>query len=50
MIGAQSNRTGGVNVGFLDSSVKSVKNSVSLQTWASIATMAGGEVIDASSD
>jgi prepilin-type N-terminal cleavage/methylation domain-containing protein/prepilin-type processing-associated H-X9-DG protein len=49
IIGAQSNHPGGVNVGFLDGSVKFIKDSVSLQTWASIATMSGGEIIDASS-
>jgi prepilin-type N-terminal cleavage/methylation domain-containing protein/prepilin-type processing-associated H-X9-DG protein len=49
MIGAQSYHSGGVNVGFLDGSVKFIKDSISLQTWASIATKAGGEVIDASS-
>jgi prepilin-type N-terminal cleavage/methylation domain-containing protein/prepilin-type processing-associated H-X9-DG protein len=49
MIGAQSNHPGGVNVGFCDGSVKFVKDSVSLQTWGSIATKAGGEIIDASS-
>jgi prepilin-type processing-associated H-X9-DG protein len=49
MIGAQSNHPGGVNVGFLDGSVKFLKDSVSLQTWGSIATRAGGEVLDASS-
>ena len=48
-IGAQSNHPGGVNVGFLDGSVKFIKDSVSLQTWGSIATKAGGEVVDASS-
>jgi len=49
MIGAQSNHSGGVNVGFLDGSVKFIKDSVNLQTWGAIATMAGGEIIDASS-
>jgi prepilin-type N-terminal cleavage/methylation domain-containing protein/prepilin-type processing-associated H-X9-DG protein len=49
MIGAQSSHPGGVNVGFLDGSVKFIKDSVNLQTWASIATRAGGEVLDASS-
>jgi hypothetical protein len=38
-----------VNVGFLDGSVKFIKDSVSNQTWWAIATKAGGEVIDASS-
>jgi prepilin-type N-terminal cleavage/methylation domain-containing protein/prepilin-type processing-associated H-X9-DG protein len=49
MIGAQSNHSGGVNVGFLDGSVKFIKDSVSLQVWAAIATRGGGEVVDASS-
>ena len=49
MIGAQSNHSGGVNVGFLDGSVKFIKDSVSLQTWGAIATKAGGEVIGADS-
>ena len=49
MIGAQSNHPGGVNVGFLDGSVKFVKDSVSYQVWGSIATKGGGEVISADS-
>ena len=49
MIGASSYHSGGVNVGFLDGSVKFMKDSTNLQTWGSVATMAGGEVIDASS-
>jgi len=49
MINASSYHAGGVNVGFLDGSVKFIKDSISLQTWGSIATKAGGEVIDASS-
>jgi prepilin-type N-terminal cleavage/methylation domain-containing protein/prepilin-type processing-associated H-X9-DG protein len=49
MMGAQSSHPGGVNVGFLDGSVKFVKDSVNLNTWGAIATKAGGEIIDASS-
>jgi len=49
MIGASSYHPGGVNVGFLDGSVKFMKDSTNLQTWGSVATMMGGEVIDASS-
>jgi prepilin-type N-terminal cleavage/methylation domain-containing protein/prepilin-type processing-associated H-X9-DG protein len=49
MIGAQSNHAGGVNVAFLDGSVKFIKDSVGLQVWAAIATRSGGEVIDAGS-
>jgi prepilin-type N-terminal cleavage/methylation domain-containing protein/prepilin-type processing-associated H-X9-DG protein len=49
LVGASSNHSGGVNVGFLDGSVKFIKDSISYQTWGSIATHQGGEVIDASS-
>jgi prepilin-type processing-associated H-X9-DG protein len=49
MIGAQSYHPGGVNVGFLDGTVRFIKDSVNLQTWGSAATAAGGEVIDANS-
>jgi prepilin-type N-terminal cleavage/methylation domain-containing protein/prepilin-type processing-associated H-X9-DG protein len=47
MIGASSFHSGGVNVGFLDGSVKFIKDSVNLQTWGAIATKAGGEIISA---
>jgi prepilin-type N-terminal cleavage/methylation domain-containing protein/prepilin-type processing-associated H-X9-DG protein len=49
MIGASSNHSGGVNVGFLDGSVKFMKNSVNLGTWGAVATKSGGEIIDAAS-
>jgi len=45
--GASSNHSGGVNVGFIDGSVRFVKDSVNWQTWAAIATMAGGEIVSA---
>jgi prepilin-type processing-associated H-X9-DG protein len=48
-VGPSSNHPGGVNVGFLDGSVRFIKNSVNQQTWWAIATMAGSEVVDASS-
>jgi prepilin-type N-terminal cleavage/methylation domain-containing protein/prepilin-type processing-associated H-X9-DG protein len=48
-IGPSSLHPGGVNVGFLDGSVRFVKNSVSNATWWAIATMAGGEVVSADS-
>ena len=44
-IGASAYHPGGVNVGFLDGSVRFVKNSVNYPAWLSIATMANGEVI-----
>ncbi len=46
-IGASSYHSGGVNVSFLDGSVRFVKNSVAYQTWHAIATRAGGEIISA---
>jgi prepilin-type N-terminal cleavage/methylation domain-containing protein/prepilin-type processing-associated H-X9-DG protein len=49
LVGASSYHAGGVNVSFLDGSVHFIKDSVSYQTWGSLATMSGGEVIDASS-
>ena len=49
MIGASSFHPGGVNVVLLDGSVKFIKNSVNQRTWWALATIAGGEIIDASS-
>jgi prepilin-type processing-associated H-X9-DG protein len=46
-ISASSNHPGGVNVLFLDGSVKFVKESVNQMTWWAIATRAGGEVVSA---
>ena len=47
MINAQSNHPGGVNVGFMDGSVKFIKDTISLGTWGAIATKAGGEIVSA---
>ena len=44
-----SNHTGGVNMLFLDGSVKFIKNSINYLTWTGIGTMSGGEVLDSSS-
>jgi prepilin-type processing-associated H-X9-DG protein len=44
-VGASSFHTAGVNVGFLDGSVRFVKTGVKPQTWWAIATRAGAEVI-----
>ncbi len=49
LLTARSNHPGGVNMLFLDGSVKFMKNSVNIGTYAALATKAGGEVIDASS-
>jgi prepilin-type N-terminal cleavage/methylation domain-containing protein/prepilin-type processing-associated H-X9-DG protein len=49
MIGPSSKHPGGVNLAFLDGSVRFVKDSVSQQTWWAIATQSGGEVISADS-
>jgi len=45
LIGASSYHSGGVNLGFLDGSVRFVKDSVSQTTWWAIGTKDGGEVI-----
>lgn len=42
-----SNHPGGVNVGFVDGSVRFVKDSVNLQTWWALGTRNGGEVVSA---
>ena len=47
--GASSYHPGGVNVGFLDGTVRFVKDTVNWQAWAAISTMAGGEVVSADS-
>jgi prepilin-type processing-associated H-X9-DG protein len=49
MVGASSNHSGGVNVGFMDGSVHFVKNSVAPQTWWGVATKGGNEVISGNS-
>jgi prepilin-type N-terminal cleavage/methylation domain-containing protein/prepilin-type processing-associated H-X9-DG protein len=49
LVGTSSNHPGGVNVGFLDGSVRFVKDTVAPATWWALATKAGGEVISADS-
>ena len=49
LISASSNHPGGVNVAFLDGSIRFVKSTVNIKTWRGIATKAGGEVISADS-
>ena len=46
---AQSNHSGGVNVGMGDGSVRFVKDSVNIITWWSLGTKGGGEVISSDS-
>jgi prepilin-type N-terminal cleavage/methylation domain-containing protein/prepilin-type processing-associated H-X9-DG protein len=48
LIGAGSNHPGGVNVAFLDGSVRFVKETIAAGTWVAIGTRSGGEVVDAS--
>ena len=45
MVGTSSYHPGGVNVLFMDGSVRFVKNGVSYQTWYALATPHGSEVI-----
>jgi prepilin-type N-terminal cleavage/methylation domain-containing protein/prepilin-type processing-associated H-X9-DG protein len=47
LMAANSNHPGGVNMAFLDGSVRFIKNSISVTTYAALGTMAGGEVISA---
>jgi prepilin-type N-terminal cleavage/methylation domain-containing protein/prepilin-type processing-associated H-X9-DG protein len=49
LVGASSNHPGGVNVSFIDGSVRFIKDSISPTTWRALATKAGGEVISADS-
>ena len=49
LIGPASNHSGGVNVLFLDGSVKFIKDTISAQTYYALGTIAGGEVISADS-
>jgi prepilin-type N-terminal cleavage/methylation domain-containing protein/prepilin-type processing-associated H-X9-DG protein len=48
MMGASSLHPGGVNVAFMDGSVKFVKSSINYVTWYGIATPNGNEVVDQS--
>jgi prepilin-type N-terminal cleavage/methylation domain-containing protein/prepilin-type processing-associated H-X9-DG protein len=49
IVGASSNHPGGVNLGFLDGSVRFVKDTVSQTVWWALATKAGGEVVSSDS-
>jgi prepilin-type N-terminal cleavage/methylation domain-containing protein/prepilin-type processing-associated H-X9-DG protein len=49
MVAASSNHPGGVNVLFMDGSVRFVKGSISYQTWYALATPNYGEVVSADS-
>jgi prepilin-type N-terminal cleavage/methylation domain-containing protein/prepilin-type processing-associated H-X9-DG protein len=46
---ARSRHPGGVNVAMTDGSVRFIKDSISLQTWYSLATRSGGEVFSSDS-
>jgi hypothetical protein len=46
---ASSRHPGIVKCVFVDGSVRAVKSTVSRTTWWAVSTMAGGEVVDASS-
>jgi prepilin-type N-terminal cleavage/methylation domain-containing protein/prepilin-type processing-associated H-X9-DG protein len=49
MLSASSNHPGGVNVLFMDGSVRFVKSSVNLLTWYAIATPRSGELVNSKS-
>jgi prepilin-type processing-associated H-X9-DG protein len=44
---AGSNHPGGINVLFLDGSVRFIKNSINYMTWHALGSRDGGEVVDA---
>ena len=44
-----SKHPGGINMAMCDGSVRFLKNSISVYTWWSLATIAGGEVLSADS-
>jgi prepilin-type N-terminal cleavage/methylation domain-containing protein/prepilin-type processing-associated H-X9-DG protein len=46
---ASSRHSGGVNLLLMDGSVRFIKSTIALPTWWALSTMAGGEVLDASS-
>ncbi len=46
-IAASSFHPGGVNVAFMDGSVKFVKSTINRDTWRAIGTKAGGEIVSA---
>lgn len=45
-VGASSFHPGGVNVGFLDGSVRFILDSINPRTWCALATSAGGELVE----
>ena len=49
MVSASSNHPGGVNVLFMDGSVRFVKSTVNYISWYAIATPNGGEVVSSDS-
>ena len=46
-VGASSYHPGGVNVAFLDGTVRFVKDTVNFPTWVALGTISGGEIISA---
>jgi prepilin-type N-terminal cleavage/methylation domain-containing protein/prepilin-type processing-associated H-X9-DG protein len=49
LIGASSRHPGGINVGFLDGSVRFIKSSINYDTWHALGSRNGGEIISADS-
>jgi len=49
IVSATSRHPGGVNATFADGSARFIKDTVDLQVWRALGTIAGGEVIDGSS-
>ncbi len=46
-IAARSYHAGGVNVGFIDGSIRFIKNTINPATWSALGTIGNGEIISA---
>jgi prepilin-type N-terminal cleavage/methylation domain-containing protein/prepilin-type processing-associated H-X9-DG protein len=49
MMGPSARHSGGANVGFIDGSVRFIKDSINLGAWGAIGTKSGGEIVSADS-
>src|SRR5262249_43786087 len=46
-IAARSYHSGGVNVGFIDGSIRFIKNTINPGAWSAIGTIGNGEIVSA---
>lgn len=50
LVGARSNHPGGVNVGFMDGSVRFLSQTIQLEAWRALGSRSGGEVLGSIDD